>query len=112
MDDEELEASLAEMQALLDRGEPFAVVVQTHHNRMMSLHQIRRQAEHGKQTYDVAKRLVRGIAMVIPSAVIRGVLKVSFKLSPMPSPYALFDELPPAEAWAREKLGPALASAT
>ena len=44
------------------------------------------------------------VAMVIPSAVIRGVLKVILSIAPMPCPHAVFNELDEANRWAGARI--------
>lgn len=104
LDDEEFELQLAALDRLLDAGRPFVLAVETYHQRMMPLRQVRRQAAHMKAREAQARACVLAIAMVIPSSVIRGVLKVVLSLAPMPVPYALFDEPGKAQAWAQEQL--------
>jgi hypothetical protein len=105
MNEVEFEESLAKFEQLLSGARQFAIVVESHHSKLTPFSQIRRQAEMVKRTREQAKRLMRGVAMVFPSPVMRGVLKVLLSLAPFPIPYALFDNVPEAEAWARGCLG-------
>ena len=66
--------------------------------------QVRRQASHMRERSELSKLYVRGIAMVIPSAVIRGVLKVILSIAPMPCPHAVFNELDEANRWAGARI--------
>jgi len=101
---DELEETIVAMDRILLSNRPHVFVVHTHHQRMMPLAQVRRQASHMMERTEMSRRYTRGVAMVIPSPVIRGVLKVTLSIAPMPCPYAVFDEPEGAIAWARAKM--------
>ena len=103
LSDAEFEEQLEAVDVLLHRAEPFVLVIHTHHQRMMPLAQVRRQVSHMKAREVLARKHLRGIALVIPSSVIRGVLKVVLTLAPMPVPYGVFDGAAEALAWAEQR---------
>lgn len=103
--DPEFDRQLADLNRILDREQPHALVIVTHHQRMMPLSQVRKQASNMLESAEKARRWVRGIALVIPSPVIRGVLKVTLSIAPMPCPYAVFDHEDEGVRWARARLG-------
>lgn len=98
--DAEFEEQLAFLDRLLQQGRRFGLVVDTHHQRMMPIAQVRRQAVHLQASTELARRWCAGVALVIPSAVIRGVLKVVMGIAPMPVRYGLFEREAEAVAWA------------
>jgi hypothetical protein len=104
LSDDEFEEQLAAVDRLLERALPFVLVVRTHHQRMMPMSQVRRQVQHMKTQEQTARHLMRGLALVIPSSVIRGVLKVVMGMAPIPVPHGVFDSDEAAVTWARERM--------
>lgn len=104
--DEEFEAYLAELERALDSGVRYASVVSTARNAPMT------RARHAKmQAKWIAEREAliaercAAVAFVLPSAVMRGVLRAILAMQRMPSPYKVFEDEAEGIAWVREQLG-------
>jgi hypothetical protein len=103
--DEEFEKLLQEYSRLMrERRQQYVLILETHHSSMTPVSQARRQASWMKEVEGPLKKQVRGIALVLPSPVLRGVLKVVLQLQPMPVPYAVFRDAKEAMTWAEQRL--------
>jgi hypothetical protein len=105
LEDGEFEALLSTFERMMrERTRRYVLVLETHHSAMTSFSQARRQAMWMKEHQETLRKQVLGIALVLPSPVLRGVLKVVLQLQPMPVPYAVFRDAAEAEAWAQQRL--------
>jgi hypothetical protein len=105
LSDQEFDELLERFSKLMrERTQPYGLVLQTHHSTMMPIGQARRQAAWMKEEESELKRQVRGLALVLPSPVQRGVLKVVLKLQPIPVPHAVFQDADEALSWVRRRL--------
>ena len=95
-----LDAFLGELQSNLDSGREYALVVDMTHTGSLSAKDRRRVSEHITANRERVRRTVRGIAIVTPSAVKRGIITAVFWLSPPPTEHRIFDNVNDAIRWA------------
>jgi hypothetical protein len=103
----ELERYLSESERLLERTQPYAGLVIAADVRPLEVALVRRQAQWMKVNRERVKQKSLGVALVIPSPMIRGVLKAILWLEPMPQPHKLCSNLEDAVSWVHEKLAAA-----
>jgi hypothetical protein len=100
---DEIAAYIADADALVAGGRPYATVMDGSHMLLPEAEFVRRQArwirEHGADM----QRLNRGIAFVAQSTVIRGLVRAVMHFQEMPVPYAWFSNLAEAMVWAQER---------
>lgn len=102
--DETLEAFLCELIARQTEPGPYAVVFDLTHAGRPSAKQRSRMSQHLQEQRGTIQRQVRGMAMVAPSAITRGVITAVFWLSPPPVEHRVFDGRDEAFHWARSLL--------
>jgi hypothetical protein len=89
---------------MASRLRPYVLLLETHHSKMTSFRQAQRQAQWMKERRTLLQRQVLAIAFVLPSAVLRGALKVVFQLQPMPVPHEIFNDSEDARRWALARI--------
>jgi len=99
--DESLEAFLSELQTNLDGNRPYALVVDMTHSGQPSAKQRRKIGDHMTRNRERVRRIVRGIAIVTPSTLKRGIITAVFWLSPPPTQHRMFDNPHAAKRWAQ-----------
>lgn len=65
---------------------------------------VRRQALWIHANGEAMQRVVRAIAFITPSALVRGVVRAVLHFQTIPVPYASFSDLEEGVAWAREQM--------
>jgi hypothetical protein len=104
--DEEFDAYLAQCERNLRRGERYAFVVITAPDTPMTKgRHARLQADFIKRHRELIARQIAGQAFVLPSAVMRGVLRAILSMTTMPTPFAICATEAEAVEWARGELG-------
>jgi hypothetical protein len=103
----ELEDYLRTSERILAKGERYAGIVIADEARPLDVPLIRRQAAWIKEHAPRLERQSLGVALVIGSPMIRGVLRAILWLQPMPQPYTLASNREEATAWVRKALGDA-----
>lgn len=63
-----------------------------------------KQAQWMAQNKALIKQYCKGVAYVIPQALLRNILGLIFKLQPNPVPFAVFEKIEEGEAWATERM--------
>lgn len=105
-DDSEFLAYLSDYQAVLERGERYAVVYVTEPNaKLVSHRHARQQATWMAEHESALRERCAGVAFVLPSPVMRGVLRMIMKIQPVPAPYEIFEDEAEARRWAQDRLG-------
>jgi hypothetical protein len=66
--------------------------------------QRRMVAEHEERTKQLAKKYNAGLALVITSRLVRGMVTAVFWMSPPVYPYEIFDDMELAQQWALQRL--------
>jgi len=92
--DVEFEGFLAEMEELIKRPAPRVLLVDTTHASLPTQAQRRRMTQWFAHHRERLKHDVAGIAFVVPSAVMRGVLTAIFWMQPLPAPYLFVPSVP------------------
>jgi hypothetical protein len=101
---EELERYLQRQEAMLARQQPMASLVLAEEAKLWETPVMRRQAEWIKARKDELRRLSLGAALVIPSPVIRGMLKAILWIQPMPQPHTVVATPEEGLRWLREQV--------
>ncbi len=102
--DEQFRAYLSALSALMGRGGWRVLVYDARLAAPAPASQRRMQAEWMKLNDAGVRRSTAGIAFVIPSAVVRGVLTAIFWLQPLACPHLVTESFEEAFRWARGKL--------
>lgn len=103
--DDEFAAYLSGYQALLDAGQPYAVLAVTSPKLpMMRSKHARWQADSIARNRESMAKLLIGVGLVLPSLVTRGALKAILSWQPMPCPHAVFQHEADGEAWVKDRL--------
>jgi hypothetical protein len=98
------DAYISEFETLLERNERFAAVFDARHARPLDVRLVEKKAKWMDDNAQRLKRLNVGIAFVIPSPMIRGVLQAILWLHPIPQPYNVCDAMPQALDWIARRL--------
>lgn len=99
-----VDAFLEELQTNLDSERPYVLLVDMTHTGNLTVKQRRRVSQHIAGNKDRVRRIVRGIAVVTPSALKRGIITAVFWLSPPPTEHRTFENVDDAMAWARSMI--------
>ena len=102
--DDDLAAYTAFLLTKLRRKEIHAVILDATRGKTMRSTHRRAIADFNHQNEAELKRYRAGLALVTPSAALRGMLTAVYWLFKPPFPYAVFETLPEAEAWAQKRL--------
>jgi hypothetical protein len=101
----QVEAYLARMTSLVERGEPYVSILDSSRMTGMGPPQQRHlQAAWKKRHAEQLKVLNLGTAFVITSPLVRLAVSTVFYLTPMHSPYLIAASLPQTVAWAVQRL--------
>jgi len=76
----------------LRQGAPIGLLVDARTTKSMSLAHVKQFAGFGKRNHDLVAEKIRALAMVIPSAMVRGALKAALQLNTPPHPFEVFQE--------------------
>ena len=99
-------AYLERYTALVSRGMPYAAIYVTMSGaRMPPASYAKRQAAWMKEYAEVTGQYCRGLAFVLPSPLMRGVLRAILTMQPLGAPHVVLDDEQQALAWARARLG-------
>lgn len=106
--DEEFQAYLDEYNAVLRRRLPYAsVTITMPHTPMTKARHARMQAKWMADQEEPIREFCAGAALVLPSPVMRGVLRAILSMQKMPIPYKVFREEDEGIRWALERLAKA-----
>ncbi len=95
---------LDELYANYERKQPLALVFDATSATVPGISYQKQQAEWMREHQNLIQSYCRGIAYVIPSAVIRNVLKLIFKIQRDPVPSKVFSSQEEGLAWANAQL--------
>ena len=109
---EELEAYLARQDVMLARREPMVSLVLAEEAKLWETPVLRRQAEWIKEHEALLRQYSLGVAMVMQSPIVRGMLKAILWIQPMPQPYTVCSTVEEGLRWLRERVASAHASIT
>ena len=108
LSDTEFEDTLRKFDHLLEtRTLRYALILNVRHTKMSSFSQARRQAEWMRDRAHLIKSKLLGIALVLPSPVVRGVMTVITSIQPMPTAYVVVRTLEDARTWAERQIAEA-----
>jgi hypothetical protein len=99
---DEVEAYFRDISALVHGERPYACVINGLDMLIPEREFVRRQALWIQQNANDMRRVNRGVAFVLGSAMIRGLVRAVHHIQPAPVPSATFSELAEGIAWARE----------
>src|SRR4051812_13979234 len=104
LSDEDFEAMVREMSALVKRGRPYVII----HDARRAVRPTPKQrafaAEQQKRDAEPTRRLLRGTALVVSSPLIAGVVRAVNWITPPPFPQQIFSTMDAAEKWATQQL--------
>jgi hypothetical protein len=100
---EELERYLKRQDEFMARGQRTVSLVIAEKLGMWEPRVMRRQAEWIKQHEQALRETALGVAMVMPSPVVRGMLKALLWMQPMPQPHAVVSTAAEGLAWLRKR---------
>ena len=99
MDREAAHAFIERMRYVLDREERFCMLVDLRAAERIDLAEIRMIADFARSKGPQLRKLVTAMALIVPSAMVRGAVKVIFKLKPPEHPYTLVRDMETGEAY-------------
>jgi hypothetical protein len=100
LSDEAIEAIFAELRGHLSSSEPYALVFDMTRTGTPTALQRRKVVAHMADNAPAIRLVVRGLAVIAPSAVLRGVITAIFWVAPPAAPYRIFDDRDEAAEWA------------
>ena len=103
----ELNDYLAKMEQLLDRPGRSSGLVVHQSARAWDSAMVRRQAAWMKSHAERIREKSLGVALVVTSPILRGILRAILWIQPMPQPHKVFGDIPSALAWLSERLASA-----
>jgi hypothetical protein len=109
---DELERYLARQEEMLARKQPMISLVQAEQAKLWETPVLRRQAEWIKDHEALLRQYSLGVAMVMQSPIVRGMLKAILWIQPMPQPYTVCSTVEEGLRWLRERVASAHASIT
>jgi hypothetical protein len=109
---DELERYLARQEEMLARKQPMISLVQAEQAKLWETPVLRRQAEWIKDHEALLRQYSLGVAMVMQSPIVRGMLKAILWIQPMPQPYTVCSSVEEGLRWLRERVASAHASIT
>jgi len=109
---DELERYLARQEEMLARKQPMISLVQAEQAKLWETPVLRRQAEWIKEHEALLRQYSLGVAMVMQSPIVRGMLKAILWIQPMPQPYTVCSTVEEGLRWLRERVASAHASIT
>jgi hypothetical protein len=103
LDDAEIERYFHDSDSLVAGSREYACVMDGTSMLVPEAEFVKRQALWIREHSDGMRRLNHGIAFVMPSALIRGLVRAVMYFQAIPVPYDMFNESGSALAWARER---------
>ena len=100
----ELGDCFAKHERLLAAERPFVVLVRVHDMQPWESATIRLQATWRKENAPQLRRLIRGVAMVLPSLWLKGLLRTVLWVQPIPQPLVVCATTEEATAWLGERV--------
>ena len=77
---------LALLEQELERAQPLCLMLDSRHSRRVELPPLRAFSEFGHTHAQQLSAHVRALAVIVPSAIMRGSLRLAFQLNPPPHP--------------------------
>jgi hypothetical protein len=103
--DAEFNAYLEQVTSLINRGDRYTMVMITEPKTPMTKsHHAKQQAEWLAEHRETLERLNLGTAFILPSSVMRGVLRAILWMQPLPGEHKVFSTVPQGIAWAEAQL--------
>jgi hypothetical protein len=102
--DDEFDACLAQFDVIFQRGARVAFVIDASDGAAISATQRRRAAEWIGARSRAIRDQCAGVAFVVTSQVVRGVITAIFWVQPLPAPWTMEVRRTSAFAWARDKV--------
>ncbi len=104
LNDAQFDQYLRAYDRVLGRRELYAALFDAREAKPLEVGHAKRQAKWIADNSEALKKYNVGIAFVIPSPMIRGVLKAILWMRPMPQPHIVFQTVHEALPWLIEKL--------
>ena len=97
---ENFQLYLDELKRNYERDEQFSLIFELTKAPMPNMKYQLQQAKWMKDNEHLIKKYCRGVAYIIPSAALRGVLKFIFSVQKNPVPFKVFSTLEEGKVWA------------
>jgi hypothetical protein len=104
LDDEAFEAMVLAMSGFNQRGQPYVVIHDARRAARPTPKQRAFAAERQRLDAEVARKWLRGAALVVSNPLIAGVVTAINWIVPSPYPQKTFSAMADAEAWVRQRL--------
>lgn len=101
---EQLREHLREYQEILNRDRPLVVLFDTTNAMMVDAMYRKVYADFLNANTERMSRLIKGMAFVITSALLRGALTAVLWRAPLPYPHKTFHKIDEARTWLRSKI--------
>jgi hypothetical protein len=102
----QLNDHLRDHRAILDRNEPYAIVIDATAMGSTDAFLRKRYAEFIATNGATLKRLCKGAAVVLNSSLTRGVITAVMWMTTVPFPHKVFGDRAEAIAWAKQQIDP------
>lgn len=96
---ESFDSMFADFEAELERNQAFCVLADTTITVRVDLAHAKRVAEFGERNHMRLQAYVQALALVVPSPMVRGALKVAFQIKAPPHPYRIMRTLEEANEY-------------
>jgi hypothetical protein len=96
---EAFDSMFAGFEAELERNQAFCVLADASTTIRVDLAHAKRIAEFGERNHMRLQAYVQALALVVPSAMVRGALKVAFQIKAPPHPYKILRTLEEADEY-------------
>jgi len=101
--DEEFDRYIERLEELIGRKTEYVVVVEATRSKAMNSRQARKMAEWTKRHATALRTYCRGIAFVIPSLFVRGILRAIWAMQSPPYPHTVVETTAEALEWLRPR---------
>ena len=86
---EDLDVAFANFESELERAQSFCVLADATITSRLELSHAKIIADFGERNHDRLQAHVKALALVVPSAMVRGALRVAFQIKAPPHPYKI-----------------------
>ena len=94
-----VEGILTTLTAELARHRAICVLANAEHTKYIEYAHVKRIVEFGERQHMMIEAYVRALAFVIPSPMVRGLIRLCFQIKPAPHPVRIFSTEPEAQAY-------------
>jgi hypothetical protein len=96
---ESFDIMFANFECELARSQPFCVLADASVTTRLEFDHAKKIADFGERNHNRLEAHVKALALVVPSAMVRGAIKVAFQIKAPPHPYKILRTVEEAEAF-------------